>query len=48
LRTIGDLLLVFDMDPLWQPLFLGVVLLVSVGLGSLHWVTIKNRLEFYR
>ena len=26
-RTIGDLLFVFDFDPLWQPLFQGVVLL---------------------
>ena len=25
-RTIGDLLFVFDLDPLWQPLFQGVVL----------------------
>jgi ribose transport system permease protein len=48
LRTIGDLLLVFDMDPLWQPLFLGAVLLLSVGLGSLRWLSVKNRLELYR
>jgi hypothetical protein len=27
-RTIGDLLFVFDFDPLWQPLFQGVVLLL--------------------
>ena len=26
-RTIGDLLFVFDVEPLWQPLFQGVVLL---------------------
>ena len=26
-RTIGDLLFVFNLDPLWQPLFQGVVLL---------------------
>ena len=48
LRTIGDLLFVFDMNPLWQPLFLGVVLLVAVGLGSLRLLRIKNRLELYR
>ena len=48
LSTIGDLLTVFDMDPLWQPLFLGVVLLVSVGVGSLRLVRIKNRLDLYR
>ncbi len=48
LRTIGDLLFVFDMDPLWQPLFLGVVLLVSVGFGSVRLLRIKSRLELYR
>jgi ribose transport system permease protein len=48
LRTIGDLLFVFDMDPLWQPLFLGFVLLVSVGLGSFRLLRIENRLELYR
>jgi ribose transport system permease protein len=48
LCTTGDLLLVFDMDPLWQPLFLGLVLLASFGLGSLRWLGVKNRLELYR
>jgi ribose transport system permease protein len=48
LSTIGDLLFVFDMNPLWQPLFLGIVLLVSVGLGSLRLLRIKNRLELFR
>ena len=33
-RTIGDLLFVFDLDPLWQPLFQGVILLAAVCLGS--------------
>ena len=33
-RTIGDLLFVFDFDPLWQPLFQGVVLLLAVSLGA--------------
>ena len=33
-RTIGDLLFVFNLDPLWQPLFQGVVLLLAVCLGS--------------
>jgi ribose transport system permease protein len=36
------------MDPLWQPLFLGFVLLVSVGLGSFRLLRVKNRLELYR
>ena len=42
LRTIGNLLLVFDLEPLWQPLFLGVVLLVAVSLGSVRLLRIKN------
>jgi ribose transport system permease protein len=48
LRTIGDLLFVFNLDPMWQPLFLGVVLLVSVGTGSLRLLRLKNRLDLYR
>jgi ribose transport system permease protein len=46
-RTIGDLLFVFDLDPLWQPLFLGVVLLVSVCLGSFRLIRIRNRLDLF-
>jgi ribose transport system permease protein len=48
LRTIGDLLLVFDFDPLWQPLFLGTVLLVAVSLGSFRLLRIKNKLDIYK
>ena len=47
LRTIGDLLFVFDLDPLWQPLFQGVVLLVAVCLGSVRLFQIRNRLDLY-
>jgi ribose transport system permease protein len=46
-RTIGDLLFVFDMDPLWQPLFLGLVLLGAVCLGSLRLFRIRNRLDLF-
>lgn len=46
-RTIGDLLFVFDLDALWQPLFLGVVLLVSVCLGSFRLIRIRNRLDLF-
>ncbi len=46
-RTIGDLLFVFDLDPLWQPLFLGFVLLISVCLGSFRLFRIRNRLELF-
>jgi len=48
LRTIGDLLFVFDMDPLWQPLFLGIVLLISVSLGSFRLLRVKKRVDLYR
>ena len=47
LRTIGDLLFVFDMDPLWQPLFQGLVLVAAVCLGSLRLFQIRNRLDLY-
>jgi ribose transport system permease protein len=46
-RTIGDLLFVFDLEPLWQPLFLGVVLLISVCLGSFRLIRIRNRLDLF-
>jgi ribose transport system permease protein len=48
LRTIGDLLFVFDMDPLSQPLFLGIVLLIAVSLGSLRLLRVSRRLDLYR
>jgi ribose transport system permease protein len=48
LRTIGDLLFVFDLDPLWQPLFQGVILLVAVSLGSLQLLKVKNRLDYFK
>lgn len=47
LRTIGDLLFVFDFDPLWQPLFQGVILLLAVTLGSLRLLRVKNRLDLF-
>ena len=46
-RTIGDLLFVFDFDPLWQPLFQGVVLLIAVSLGAFGLLRIRNRLEWF-
>ena len=46
-RTIGDLLFVFDLDPLWQPLFQGVVLCAAVCLGSVRLLRIRNRLDLY-
>lgn len=47
LRTIGDLLFVFDFDPLWQPLFQGVILLSAVTLGSLRLLRVRNRLDLF-
>ncbi|RUV36149.1 ABC transporter permease [Mesorhizobium sp. M7A.F.Ca.MR.148.00.0.0] len=46
-RTIGDLLFVFDFDPLWQPLFQGVILLVAVSLGAFVLFRVRNRLEWF-
>ena len=46
-RTIGDLLFVFNVEPLWQPLFQGIVLAAAVCLGSLRLLRVRNRLELY-
>ena len=46
-RTIGDLLFVFNLDPLWQPLFQGVVLSAAVCLGSVRLLRVRNRLDLY-
>jgi ribose transport system permease protein len=46
-RTIGDLLFVFNVEPLWQPLFQGVVLLAAVCLGSARLLRVRNRLDLY-
>jgi ribose transport system permease protein len=47
LRTIEDLLFVFDLPPLWQPLFQGVVLLAAVSLGAARVLRVRNRLELF-
>ena len=46
-RTIGDLLFVFNFDPLWQPLFQGLVLLAAVCVGSAKVFQVRNRLELF-
>lgn len=46
-RTIGDLLFVFNLEPLWQPLFQGVVLAAAVCLGSVRLLRVRNRLDLY-
>jgi ribose transport system permease protein len=45
--TIGDLLFVFDLEPLWQPLFRGAVLLAAVSLGAFRLFQVRNRLELF-
>ena len=47
-RTIGDLLFVFDLEPLWQPLFQGCILLLAISLGSLRLFRVRNRLDLFR
>jgi ribose transport system permease protein len=46
-RTIGDLLFVFDFDPLWQPLFQGVILMLAVSVGAFGLLRVRNRLEWF-
>ncbi len=46
-RAIGDLLFVFDIEPLWQPLFQGVVLLASVSIGATRLIGVRNRLDLF-
>ncbi|MEO9167077.1 MAG: ABC transporter permease [Aestuariivirga sp.] len=46
-RTIGDLLFVFDFDPLWQPLFQGMVLMLAVSIGAFGLLRIRNRLDWF-
>ena len=46
-RTIGDLLFVFNVEPLWQPLFQGIVLLFAVSLGAFALIRVRNRLEWF-
>ncbi len=47
LRTIEDLLFVFNLPPLWQPLFQGVVLLAAVSLGAARVFRLRNRLDLF-
>jgi ribose transport system permease protein len=40
-------LFVFDLEPLWQPLFRGAVLLAAVSLGAFRLFQVRNRLELF-
>jgi ribose transport system permease protein len=46
LRAVGDLLFVFDIEPLVQPFIQGVILLGAVSLGAIRVLRAPNRLEF--
>ncbi len=46
-RTTGDMLFVFDIDPLWQPLLQGIVLLLAVSIGAFGLFRVRNRLEWF-
>ena len=48
LRTIGDLLFVFDLEPFWQPLVQGVILLAAVSLGAFRLLRMRNRLDIFK
>jgi ribose transport system permease protein len=46
LRAVGDLLFVFDIQPLVQPFIQGLILLSAVSLGAIRVLRAPNRLEF--
>lgn len=46
-RTTGDMLFVFDVDPLWQPLLQGIVLLIAISIGAIGLLRVRNRLEWF-
>jgi ribose transport system permease protein len=48
LRTISFNFRIFDVDPLLQPLFEGLVLLAAVSFSGLGMLRIANRLEVFR
>jgi ribose transport system permease protein len=48
LRTISFAFRIFDVDPLLQPLFEGMVLLAAVSLSGLGLLRLTNRLEVFR
>ncbi|MBV8901497.1 MAG: ATP-binding cassette domain-containing protein [Verrucomicrobia bacterium] len=47
LRTISDLLFVFNAPALWQPLFQGFILLGAVCVGGLRVLRRKNQLDVF-
>ena len=47
-RTIGDLLFVFDFEPLWQPLFQGLILVFAVSLSAFGLLRVRNKLDWFQ
>ncbi|MBD9375167.1 ABC transporter permease [Rhizobium sp. ARZ01] len=47
-RTTGDMLFVFDVDPLWQPLLQGIVLLIAISIGAIGLLRVRNRLDWFQ
>jgi ribose transport system permease protein len=39
---------IFDIAPLLQPLFEGLILLAAVSVGAARVLRVKNTLEFFR
>lgn len=48
LRVISFFFRIFDIDPLLQPLFEGVILLTAVSIGALGVLRVRNTLELFR
>jgi len=48
LRVISYFFRVFDIAPLLQPLFEGIILLAAVSIGALRVLRVKNTLELFR
>ncbi len=48
LRVISYFFRIFDIAPLLQPLFEGIILLVAVSIGALRVLRVKNTLELFR
>jgi ribose transport system permease protein len=46
LRSVSDLLFVFDIQPLVQPFIQGLILLGAISLGAIRVLRTPNRLEF--
>ncbi len=46
-RTTGDMLFVFDVEPLWQPLLQGVILMLAISVGAFGLIRVKNRLDLF-